>query len=60
MEKDVGARKCTYGSPWKYDATCFNFRVPEETLIVSDIHREFNFYADCAINNVEAKEMTGG
>jgi len=30
-------RECTYGLPWRHDAACFNFQVPDEFLLCDEI-----------------------
>ena len=30
-------KECAYGFPWKYDAPCYNFRMPEEAFTPDDI-----------------------
>lgn len=29
---------CSYGFPWEHDATCYNFRRPEEIILAQHIH----------------------
>lgn len=31
-------RECSYGFPWKHDSICYNFKMPDETVMVSDLH----------------------
>lgn len=33
----INPRECTYGFPWRHDATCFNFRTPDEFISYHDI-----------------------
>jgi hypothetical protein len=33
----IRLRECTYGFPWRHDATCFNFRTPDEFIPYHDI-----------------------
>jgi len=33
----ISPRECTYGFPWRHDATCLNFRTPDEFIPYHDI-----------------------
>lgn len=33
----INPRECTYGFPWRHDATCLNFRTPDEFIPYHDI-----------------------
>lgn len=37
-EVEVDVKNVAYGLPWKYDATCYNFRKAEEWVHVSEIN----------------------
>lgn len=32
-------RDCSYGLPWEHDSNCYNFRMPEECVTVSNIEK---------------------
>ncbi|MGN0496400.1 MAG: leucine-rich repeat domain-containing protein [Lachnospiraceae bacterium] len=34
---EIDPRTCSYGFPWRYDATCYNFHGPEETVLDREI-----------------------
>lgn len=36
-DKNTNRNKYAYGLPWRYDATCFNFNSPDETITTSEI-----------------------
>lgn len=36
---EISPRECSYGMPWRHDANCFNFNVPEETVLKKDIEK---------------------
>lgn len=36
---EVDVKDCVYGFPWKYDATCFNFKAPNEIVQASEIEK---------------------
>ena len=33
----IDPQSCHYGMPWKSDATCFNFKSPDECVLVSEL-----------------------
>ena len=35
--QNINLRECTYGFPWRHDATCFKFRTPDEFIPYHDI-----------------------
>ena len=35
----IEPKKCSYGFPWKSDAICYNFRMPEECISAADIDK---------------------
>lgn len=37
--KVVEPRECSFGLPWRSDASCFNFRSPDECVPASDIEK---------------------
>ena len=38
-DDEVDVKKCCYGFPWRYDATCFNFKAPNEIVQASEIEK---------------------
>ena len=34
---EIDPKTCSYGLPWRYDATCYNFHGPEETVLDKEI-----------------------
>ena len=36
-EKKIKPTECSYGFPWHHDATCFNFKMPKESVSSSEI-----------------------
>lgn len=34
---EVNLDRCSYGFPWEHDATCYNFRRPEEIILAKNI-----------------------
>ena len=35
----INPKHCSYGCPWEHDATCYNFRMPDEAIHSSDIDK---------------------
>ena len=38
-DKEIDPKGCSYGFPWKHDSICFNFRMPEELVLATDIDK---------------------
>lgn len=51
IERDL--QNLHYGLPWKYDATCFNFRPAKELVHVSEIDSIKKIIADSKVESVE-------
>jgi hypothetical protein len=37
--QNINPRECTYGFSWRHDATCFNFRTPDEFIPYHDLSK---------------------
>ncbi len=37
--KMLDPKQCSFGFPWRSDVPCFNFRIPEECVLASDVHK---------------------
>ncbi len=37
-EKKIDPKECSYGLPWGHDSACYNFNMPDEFVIVSEIN----------------------
>ncbi len=35
--EQINPRECSFGFPWKHDAACYNFQVPDEFLLCHEI-----------------------
>lgn len=38
----VDLKECAYGFPWRYDATCYNFKAPDELILASEVGNIIN------------------
>lgn len=36
-EKKMNPAECSFGFPWHHDATCYNFDMPNESIVASEI-----------------------
>lgn len=41
-KKFVDLKSCSYGFPWDYDANCYNFKIPTEFVLNTDVHNITN------------------
>lgn len=33
----ISPKECSYGFPWRHDSTCYNFRMPEESIAAMEV-----------------------